>query len=59
MCRTGWLVLILYKWNYTDGVLEQMAKRILETSLVPKGDFIKAQGQDPWAGRALLGLHIL
>ena len=24
----------------------------LKTSLVQKGDFIKARGQDPWAGRA-------
>ena len=27
-------------------------KEFLKTSLVQKGDFIKAQGQDPWAGRA-------
>ena len=31
-------------------------ERILETSLVQKGDFIKALGQDPWAERAALGL---
>ena len=31
--------------------------RILETSLVQNGGFIKAQGQDSWAGRAAdLGL---
>ena len=30
--------------------------RILEMSLVQKGDFIKAWGQDPWAERAALGL---
>ena len=29
---------------------------ILEMSLVQKGGFIKARGQDPWAGRAALGL---
>ena len=30
---------------------------ILEMSLVQNGGFIKAQGQDPWAGRAAaLGL---
>ena len=29
--------------------------RILETSLVQKGSFIKAQGQDLWPGRAVLG----
>ena len=28
-------------------------ERILETSLVQKGDFIKAGRQDPWAGRAV------
>ena len=28
---------------------------ILETSLVQKGGFIKARGQDPWAERAALG----
>ena len=27
-------------------------ERILETSLVQNGSFIKAQGQDRWAGRA-------
>ena len=27
-------------------------EKILETSLVPNGDFIKAQGQGPGAGRA-------
>ena len=26
-------------------------ERILETSLVQNGGFIKAQGQNPWAGR--------
>ena len=30
-------------------------ERILGTSLVQKGGFIKAQGQDPWAERAALG----
>ena len=30
-------------------------KEFLKTSLVQKGDFIKAWGQDPWAGRAALG----
>ena len=30
-------------------------KEFLKTSLVQKGDFIKAQGQDLWAGRAALG----
>ena len=30
--------------------------RILERSLVQKGGFIKAWGQDLWAGRAALGL---
>ena len=40
-----------------DGVLQQTAKeRILEMSLVQKGDFIKARGQDPWAERVALGL---
>ena len=29
-------------------------ERILEMSLVQKGGFIKAQGQDPWAGIAAL-----
>ena len=29
-------------------------ERILEASLVQNGGFIKAQGQDPWAGRELL-----
>ena len=27
-------------------------ERNLKTSLVQKGDFVKAWGQDPWAGRA-------
>lgn len=31
-------------------------ERILETSSVQKGGFIKAQRQDPWAERATLGL---
>ena len=31
-------------------------KEFLKTSLVEKGDFIKAQGQDLWAGRAALGV---
>ena len=31
-------------------------ERILETSLVQKGSFIKAWGQDPWAERGALGL---
>ena len=30
--------------------------RILEDIFGVKSDFIKAQGQDPWAGRAVLGL---
>ena len=39
------------------GSLELMAKKeFLKMSLVQKGDFIKAQGQDPWAERAALGL---
>ena len=32
-------------------------ERVLETSLVQKGGFMKARSQDPWAGRAAaLGL---
>ena len=31
-------------------------ERILEIFLVQKDGFIKAQGQDPWTGRAVLGL---
>ena len=31
-------------------------KRIFEMSLVQKGDFIKAGGQDPWTERTALGL---
>ena len=34
-------------------------ERILETSLVQNGGFIKTQGQDPWAGRAALGLQLV
>ena len=30
-------------------------ERMLETSLVQKGSFIKAWGQDPWAERAAVG----
>ena len=30
-------------------------ERILETSLVQKGGFITARGQDPWAEGAALG----
>lgn len=39
------------------GVQQLMAKKdFLKTPLVQKSDLIKAQGQDPWAGRATLGL---
>ena len=40
------------------GVLQrqQVKKEFLKMSLVQKGDFSKAWGQDPWAGRAALGL---
>ena len=31
-------------------------EKILETSLVQKGGFIQALRQDPWVGRAALGL---
>ena len=31
-------------------------KEFLKMSLVQKGDFIKARGQDPWAERAALEL---
>ena len=35
--------------------LEPMAKEeFVKKSLVQKGDFIKARGQVPWAGRAAL-----
>ena len=30
-------------------------KEFLKMSLVQKGDFVKAWGQDPWAGRAVWG----
>ena len=40
----------------TLGFEDDGQERILETSLMQKGDFIKAQGQDPWAERAALGL---
>ena len=30
-------------------------ERILDMSLVQNDGFIKAQGQDPWAGRAVRG----
>jgi len=33
----------------------QGQERILEMSLVQKGGFIKARGQDLWAERAVLG----
>ena len=33
-------------------------KEFLKTSLVQKGDFLKALGQDPWAERAALGSWI-
>ena len=36
-----------------DGGSELMAKNaFFKMSLVQKGDFIKARGQDPWAGGA-------
>ena len=42
-------------WN--GGGSELTAKKeFLKTSLVQKGDFIRARGQDLWAGRATLGL---
>ena len=31
-------------------------EKILETSAVQEGGFIKAQGQDPWVERAALGV---
>ena len=58
------LVRAQIRWRHSgtiDGVLEWWKsgadgqERNLETSLVQKGDFIKAGGQDPWAGRAALG----
>ena len=40
-----------------EGGPETMTKKeFLKTSLVQKGDFIKAQEQELWAGRAALGL---
>ena len=42
-------------WN--GGGSELMDKKdFLKTSLVQKGDFIRAWGQDLWAERATLGL---
>ena len=51
------MALILMKfWNIGE-VRSHDQERILETSLVQNGGFIKAQGQNPWAGRAAaLGL---
>ena len=37
------------------GFEPESQERIPEMSLVQKGSFIKAQGQDPWAERAALG----
>ena len=37
------------------GLEADSQERILETSLVQKGGFIKARGQDLWAERAALG----
>ena len=43
---------VLEWWGYgADG-----QERILETSLGQKGNFMKAQGQNPWAERAALEL---
>ena len=45
-------------WNVGEvgGVWSDSQERILETSLVQNGGFIKARGQDPWAETAALGL---
>ena len=44
-------------WGDGGGFPEPMAKKeFLKMSLVQKGDFIKAWGQDPWAGRVALEL---
>ena len=44
-------------WGVIGGGLELTVKKeFLKKSLVQKGEFIKAQGQDLWAERAALGL---
>ena len=43
-------------WFDMLGFRANSEERILETSLVQKGGFIKAQGHDLWAERAALGL---
>ena len=40
-------------WLGVMGFREGSQERILKISLVQKGGFIKAQGQDPWAQGAL------
>ena len=44
-------------WGVIGGGLELTVKKeFLKKSLVQKGEFIKAQGQDLWAESAALGL---
>ena len=56
--RVSYMILMRFLgWQWGSWGLEPMAKKeFLKTSLVQKGDFMKAQGQDPWAGRTTLGL---
>ena len=44
----------LVMWFQVLGLGTDGQERILESSLVQRGGFIKAQGQDPWAERAAL-----
>ena len=49
------MFLLMWFWNVGElvgGVRSGANELILEKSLVQKGDFMKAWGQDPWAGRA-------
>ena len=45
---------VLGRWEGSWGLELTAKKEFLKTSLVQKGDFIKAQGQDLWAVRAVL-----
>jgi len=55
-----WNILGAFSHSFSDigktlGFKPEGQERILETSLVQKGGFIKARRQDPWAERAVLG----
>ena len=51
------MVAVMGFWRGGGGLQPTAKKEFLRRSLVQKGDFTKARGQDPWAGRAARGLR--